>query len=168
MSRERPYELQHAQVFVKYLNQKHSLDYEAYNYPDEDSEIDAYATSVSGKPQLNFQNVYSGGEFEKTSIQNMRKNEDEEMKRLDVEPHSWIFEGINKKEKEYPEDVKKNIILLVEGYIPTPLPEEVKSIIPENFKSGFLGVYYVQPKATKDGTFTGDGFVIPFKDNIGF
>lgn len=80
----------------------------------------------------------------------------------------WIDDVIKKKNEKYPPEVKKNLVLLIEGHIPTPAPVDISSIGHNYSSCQFKGIYYVSlPVYSSEETdYTKNGFVVPIKDML--
>jgi len=161
-------EFQYSGFFVEWLNETHNFDYEVVENNEEKSEIDAYATSKSNTfPNLNLQLVTSHGEVLKQSAMNtdsVMKGKDVIVGEVNIE--EWISDVIKKKDKKYSMESRSNLILLIEGRIPTPSPQSIKGLDFSGYP--FKGIYYVSLPviSSQETAATKNGFVIVIKDML--
>ena len=168
-------ELKSATFFIKWLNKNYNFDYEIFPNNDEDnanSEIDIYAKSKFNKFQrLNFQTVESEGKLMKRQA-DLRKISKKTGKNIvmggviDLDSEKWIKEVILKKEKHYPEEIKKTLILLIQKDLgPTFNKEYFKRKFSEYTSFSFRGIYLVHfPSLKENSSYPHDGQVLIVKD----
>ena len=161
-------ELQYANCFIQWLNKKYSLDYQIKENSEENSEVDAYAISKSKcYPKLNLQVTTSHGEIFKHSAVNtncLKKGKDIICNDVNIE--NWIHSAIEKKAKnKYSPELQKDLILLIEGHIPTPTPDDIPKLQHDS-DYPFKGIYYVSLPvySSIETEYTKNGFVVPIKD----
>jgi hypothetical protein len=76
---------------------------------------------------------------------------------------------IQKKERKYPADLIKNLVLLIEASIPSVRPNELASHFPNGIETKFRGVYFVQlpiPMVDVNDKLGQSGFIFPLKEII--
>lgn len=161
-------ELQYSQFFIQWLNKKTcNMDYQVSENNEENSEIDAYAISKSNcYPKLNLQVATSHGEiFKRSAINTNRLKKGKDIIVGDVDIEKWIYDVIKKKDKMYSSEVKENLVLLIEGHIPTPAPEDIPKS-QQYSDCPFKGIYYVSLPvySSIETDYTKNGFVVPIKD----
>lgn len=157
-------ELQYSQFFIQWLNKTYKLDYQVSENTEENSEIDAYAISKSNcYPKLNLQVATSHGEFfKRVAINTNRLNKGKDIIVGDIEIEIWIYDIIKKKDEMYSSEVKENLVLLIEGHIPTPAPEDIPKL--QHYSDyTFKGIYYVSPPVYSSTDYAKKGFVVPIK-----
>lgn len=160
-------ELQYANFLVDWLNNSLSLDYRAFPNEEESSEIDIFATSASWKIKLNFQMVTSNGKTLKLAVQTkerIKKGLDIEV--IDVDLVGWVSSIIEDKDRKYPKREKENLVLVIEGFIPTPTPEEVEKSFKQYKRSDFRGIYYVSLPviSSTNQDYERNGYVVVIKE----
>ena len=64
------------------------------------------------------------------------------MKTADVNFIKWISEAIEHKEGKYPYDLKKELILIIQGNIPAPLENELREKFRKYRNSNFKAIYF--------------------------
>jgi len=165
--RQKLAELGYARFFVKWLNNTYGFDYVAKPNTEENSPIDIFAISSTGESRLNLQIVTSHGDV----MKNRAKNQDaikkgEALSVGDVNIEKWVLEAIDKKNKKYPSDIKRDLILLIAGFIPTPEPDSVRKTLQSITRLLFKGIYYVSlPVISSQVTeYTRNGFVVQAND----
>lgn len=135
-------ELLYGGFFVEWINKEYKFDYKALHNEEEDSDIDIFGVSPK-KDKLNLQMVTSNGETLKLAKQNSKKMATgEEFDLIPVNLDGWLKKAIadkNKKHYSKPEE----LIIIIEGFLPTPSPEEVKKTLIVNQNIQFKGIYYV-------------------------
>lgn len=135
-------ELLYGRFFVEWINKEYKFDYKALHNEEEYSDIDVFGVSRK-KEKLNLQMVTSNGETFKLAKQNSKKiGTDEGFDTIQVNLVSWLEKAIaDKNNKHYSKP--EELIIIIEGFLPTPSPEEVKktSIVNQNIQ--FKGIYYV-------------------------
>jgi hypothetical protein len=157
-----------AEYFINWVNDTYNLDYYVVPNEQEDSEIDVFAISKSGRPTLKLQIVTSRGKTLEMASKNKRRlKQGKKFIGSNVEWVEWIVKAIEQKEKKkYPIELMENLILLIEGCLPVPNPD----FVVENFKtlstSSFKCIYYVsKPILSSQRTeYTEKGYVVPIKD----
>ena len=107
----------YAEYFINWANDTYNPDYYAVPNEQEDSEIDVFAISKSGRsPTLNLQIVTSRGKtLEMVSKNKRRFKQGEKFMGSNVEWFEWIARAIEQKEEKYPVNLKGNLILLPES-----------------------------------------------------
>ncbi|MDP2736224.1 MAG: hypothetical protein Q8O59_00350 [bacterium] len=170
-------ELKSAKFFVDWLNKKYGYNYMAISNDNEnksDTEIDIYATSNNmGLQPLNLQLVTSEGKMFKefALLRKKSKKTGNGVVRgnvIDLDSMEWIKSAIELKEKKYPKDVKKSMVLLIQKDIWPLFDESYFNNHFQNYKtSDFKGIYLVHtPKESSSHPHDGQILAIKgFKTN---
>lgn len=142
---KKDHEVEVVQFFLDLSNQKRSTDYVATPVAREDSEIDCFGKSIDvASPQLKFQVSTAEGMVIRTAMLNSRLYEEGlGMRTCTVNHRWWIEDVIRKKSLAYPDVLKKDLILLIEGSVPTPSQVELERDLQKIPSGGFKGVYVV-------------------------
>lgn len=142
LARKKGTELAYGAFFVDWLNKNYGCNYNTVSNEQEDSDIDVFGVS-SKKEKLNLQMVTTNGEtlrFAKQNSKKIAKNKEFDLILVDLD--GWLKKAIADKNKKYyskPEE----LIIIIEGFLPTPSPEEVKKTLVVNQNIQFQGIYYV-------------------------
>jgi len=177
MRRVKVEESEYSQFFIKRLNNHYGLDYIIKpndKEGEQDTEVDVYATS--GKcPILNLQVVTRERVLHEISA--VLRREAKRAKKnaaigpaINMDTEKWITQAIKKKEIQYPDELKRNIILLVIGNIGSLFNENYAKQIFRGFSnSGFKGIYSVHlpSKDPARSNYLHDGQIIAIKDIFG-
>lgn len=164
-------EIQNVIFFTEWLNKEYNLDFQIdESYKEEDSPVDVLLKSLKTGERLKIQNkayrkgnVYREAVCDNPNIKPLlfvlgtsREGNREES----------VIECIESKQSKYPEEIVKDIILIIEITIPSITPEELKEILENNKNKtfGFKGIYFVKlPVAIPSDEYDKKGFVFPFK-----
>lgn len=162
-------ELTYGNFFIQWLNNAFGWEFEAKANSEENSEIDIYALSVNDKPNLNFQMVTSNGETMRLAAETKQKiNKGQDIELIAVQPIEWISKVIEEKDKKYPLSLKENLILIIQGFMPIPTPEEIKISFKTYSSLSFKGIYYVSLPAVSSThkDYEDNGYVIAIKELV--
>lgn len=168
-------ELKFSNFFVQRLNNHYRLNYKVVPNKESNSDVDIYAVSENNNIlQLQLVTLErrlreAEGDLQKRAIKDKKKFVYIRGRAMNLDLITWIEEAIQKKEIKYPENVKKELVLLITGEI-GPLINI--SYARESFfiyrNSAFKGIYLVRPST--DYANTGNiinGQIIAIKDIIG-
>jgi len=167
-------ELEYSKFFIDRLNNRHNLDYVVYPNENErklDKEIDVYAKS-NNFPILNLQ-VRTRERIFKELFPRLQKESKTTRKNIvmapvtDMNTENWIAEAIREKEKKYPSDVKRNLILLITGDVGPLFNENYAKKTFDEFKnSEFKGIYSIHLPSLdpKTSNYLHNGQIIAIKD----
>ncbi len=158
------HELEYAQFFIDWFNGKYGLDYKVLPNKEEYSDTDIFADSDT-QEQLLLQNVTSGGEMlELAHVSAGQIQRGEQINAMQVRPLEWISKSIDDKEKKYG-NLAQSLMLLVEGFLPVPSPEEISGLSAKYKDSKFKAIFYVSPpvlSSTRE-EYEEKGYVYPIK-----
>jgi len=168
-------ELKFADFFINWLNKGYCYDYSVVpndNEDKEDPEIDIYAVSNKMKLRpLNLQIVTSEGDIykEKASLRNKSRKTKENIvmgSEIDLNSTEWIKYAIESKERKYPKDVKKSLILLIEKDIGPLFNENYFNMhFREYNTSDFKGIFLVHsPSLKENSSIPHDGQILAIKN----
>ncbi len=134
------------EFFVMRLNKSHDLSY-IYGRDDENADADGFLISGSQK-EHKIQIVWSESDLRKTEKKAPEKPE--VFFNIDLELFDAISRSMKKKEAHYPEDIRKDTILLIWSDCATatntePLIEKLSKI-----NTSFKGVYFVLLPLSED------------------
>ncbi len=150
-----------AEVFIDFINKKHSADYTIEPELGESSPVDMYAISKSGKfPQLNLQLTHAV-EVPFVAVQ---KHED-----VDFSNHPTIEAIEHKTQKLTNQGADlSQIVLVVQGYMNQELADNVfdQEVFTKFKNYPFAGIYYVAPPmiSAETNELMQDGVVVAIKD----
>lgn len=158
-------ELQYGQFFIAWLNTEFNFDYKAVANNEEYSDTDVYAISNS-RGKLNLQIVSSNGPTLKLASQNKRrfqKNHDFQV--LEVNASEWTTKAVTDKLQKFYSNPEQ-LIIIIEGFLPTPTPEEVEEIFKSENDLPFKGAYYVSlpVRSSTNLSYETNGYIVTIKD----
>ncbi|MEX0909752.1 MAG: hypothetical protein WDZ75_00480 [Candidatus Paceibacterota bacterium] len=164
-------EIYHISFFTNWLNNLHQTDYAIDDgHTDEDSPVDVILRSKKTDQIINIQNVaYRGGVVHKTGTSNipgLRPVMALGMHMSKNERKKSILNTIASKENKYPEEIVKNLVLVIEVTIPRVDPDILKELFQKSIETNFRGVYFVQleiPMYSDGDPYAPTGFVYPLK-----
>jgi hypothetical protein len=138
-------ELNVTEHFVKHLSEATSSKYLALAEQEENSDADTWVKEPD-ENLIPVQNVTSEGTTLKMMVENTRAFHRGQPLRVEpVEQDKWITSVLAAKEAKHYSDAS-NIVLLLQGSLPYPTPEQVLALLP--IESSFAGVYYVAPPSS--------------------
>ncbi len=171
-------EITHASFFQDWLNKKNGTDFIVnQDHKTEDSHIDVILSSKKLDKKIFIQNVAYRGEGLVYSTDAIVSGDPALIKLLpklkmalvptQYDKKKSIETYIRKKEIKYPEDLVKNLVLLVEATIPSVRPDELSDYFPNGIETMFSGIYFVQlpiPMVDVNDKWGQTGFVFPLKE----
>lgn len=160
-------ELEYADFFVNWINTQAGFDYKAVVNPEENSEVDIFAISSTSNPKLSLQVVSSNGETMRLAADTSRRmTNGQEINLKEVELEKWILKAIRDKDQKYPLELKRELILIIEGFMPTPSPTEVQNKFSDLSESPFKGIFYVSlpVSSSTNRDYEKNGFVVGIKE----
>ena len=155
-------ELAYGQFFIDWVNKVYGFDYYVKPNEEEKSSIDVFGYSAS-KEVLNLQMITSNAETIKLAVQSRNNIKGGlEIKTIDVKGIDWILQAINKK-VEINYSNADELILIIQGFMPTPNPKEIEKCIPVTVP--FKGIYFVSlPKISFPcEDFETNGYIVAIK-----
>lgn len=170
----------HSQFFADWLWEQHAREFIVHDPGSEDSEIDVILEDKSLPAKIKLQCVAYRGEgliYAKPDVVSIPENASAEFKKIfenlvgvlvpaQFDKKQSILDYIRKKEGRYPDELLRELTLIIEATVPSVSPEELAKLFPDGIESRFNGIYFVQlpipfgdPKLKYDAT----GFVYPLK-----
>ncbi len=164
---QRYQEMNHGRYFIDWVNATYGLDYQSFPNHLQSSDVDVFAESLNQLPKLELQMVTSDGPTEQLMAETVRRLQrglDIEVK--EVKPIEWVSDVIDSKTQKYPDNIKQDLILIIQGFMPTPDPRVIKKGFGKYTDSQFKGIYYVSlPVHSSLGAEDEkNGFVVAIKD----
>lgn len=158
-------ELEYGEFFTTWVNNKYGYTYKAIANKEEYSDVDVFGTADK-EVKLNLQMVTSNGETLKLAKQNSKKIAvGGEFDNMPVDLDGWLKKTItDKNNKNYSKP--EELIIIIQGFMPTPSPKEVKNVLSLNPDTRFKGVYYVSLPvlSSTNRNYEKDGYVVVIKD----
>ncbi len=163
------FDLKYATYFLNWFNKTYNFDYKAFENDEQKSPVDIYGKSSLGRLTLNLQMSLAEGGVIKLAHENtkqFKKGLKHNIVAANIDFDNWITETIKFKEGRYSKSVKNSLILIVQGYSPTPDPVEVRKFYKNYENSDFKGIYYVSLPVVSYPPKNPSGYVEPIKDLI--
>lgn len=158
-------ELQYGQFFIDWLNTEFNFDYKVVINNEENSDTDVFGISKN-KERLNLQIVSSNGPTLQLASQNKKSfQKGQEFQVLEVNASDWTTKAVTDKLQKFYSNPEQ-LIIIIEGFLPTPTPEEVEEIFTSEDGTPFRGVYYVSlpVKSSTNLSYETNGYVVTIKD----
>lgn len=164
LRRKKVTELTYGNFFIAWINENYGYGYSPIVNDEENSDVDVFGVSPK-KDKLNLQMVTSNGETLKLAKQNSRKiSTGGEFEAMPVNLDGWLKKAISDKNKKHYSSPTE-LIIIIEGFMPTPSPEEVRKSLNMNQETQFKGIYYVSLPVVSSTNldYEKEGYVVTIK-----